>query len=608
MEASPLLPSPMPFPQGIFPERVEEALFMASEAFNVPLAVPSVTFLAVIGASIGMTRGLKVKAGWIAYPNLYWALVARSGMGKSPCSNAILRPIHEQEHTSFCTYKMEIQEYEYALKAWQVSANKAQRNGKDIPLKPERPVWEQIYVEDSTTQAVGQILADNPKGVLWYRDELSGLLADLGRYDGKGADTGDKARLLSAYDCGAWKVSRSTKDGLHIPHACVSIFGTVQPGLLPNLFKQRDAISGFLPRFLFVRCEQTKPSLWTDKGFEGDKAEALYAFIKQALSLSFDNGKPQLIEFSNPARESIIRWHDQHVKSHWYRPDLAMYEALAPKIRGAFFKLCLVLHCLYAWSENKSELIEVSKLVVEQTATLMSWLEEQQWQVWQMLSAPHGLVESTSLEKRVAQTILRLKEHIQNSGLPTMMIVSALNEGLAEDFHVSAKAVAQTFEKLGLKTKRTNKVRGVLLNPDILSALDKQFPVEKSVTSDINVILVDKNQQSQEVKNVTDAVTLSERTEKASLKLSPQNNQSIQKVTEASDGSDVYDAFLGDKTLQSENSPFHSSLEFNDMVIPCPSQPTQGDTASKTDLSLLGAGEGAELPSNPLLTPRGKNE
>lgn len=302
MTDSPLLPSPAPFPQKILPPAVENALETAAEAFNVPIAVPSVTFLAVIGASIGMTRGLVVKPGWTAYPNLFWALVAKSGMGKSPCSNAILKPIHDREHAAYLTYKDGVEAHESDLKAWQSASAKARRSHADIPPKPLMLVWEQIYVEDSTTQVVGQIIADNPKGVLWYRDELSGLLADLGRYDNKSADAGDKARLLSAYDCGPWKVSRSTKEGLHIPHACVSIFGTVQPGLLPNLFKQRDAISGFLPRFLFIRCEQTSPPLWNPKGFEGPDATYLYKLIEHTLDLRFIHGTaPTLINFSPPA-------------------------------------------------------------------------------------------------------------------------------------------------------------------------------------------------------------------------------------------------------------------------------------------------------------------
>ncbi|SDL22502.1 Protein of unknown function [Maridesulfovibrio ferrireducens] len=507
-EGSNLLPSPASFPEGVLPARIEESLSVAASAYTVPFAVPAVTFLAVIGAAVGRTRGLEVKPSWITHPNLYWALVARSGMGKSPCSNAILKPIHERENTSFNEHKIELDTYELELREWQGSFARAQRKNDTPPEKPIYPTWEQIYVEDSTTQAVGSILSNNPRGILWYRDELSGMLADLGRYDNKGGDGGDKARLLSAYDCGPWKVSRSTKDALHIPHACVSIFGTVQPALLPSLFKHKDTVSGFLPRFLFIRCEQEAPPLWTSESFDGEPAKHIHELVYKALDLSFgSDNSPCIIKLSDAAKRDVKDWYDNQVLVHWYQPQLEQFEALAPKLRGAFFKLCLIIHMLDCWSMGKSELCPVHHESVQRTIILMEWLQEQQRQVWTLLSAGNKFQEASAIERRVAKAIVELSTKLNLSLLPTSKIVEFLNRDLPVSFHIIPDAVGKTYKKLGIETGRNSKERGAKLTPEIIGTLSKYFSTEKPVIGVIGVTKPFKSEELQSDKSMTPKVT-----------------------------------------------------------------------------------------------------
>lgn len=502
------LPSPAPFPAGIFPAPIEDALNKAASAFTVPLAVPAMTFLAVLGASIGRTRGLQVKPGWVIHPNLYCALVARSGMGKSPCTNAILKPIHDREHAAYRDYQEALSLHDLKMREWQSAFTKAQRTNQDLPEKPALPKWSQVYVEDSTTQAVGTILQNNPRGVLWYRDELSGLLSDLGRYDSKGGDAGDKARLLSAYDCGAWKVSRSTKDGLHIPHACVSIFGTVQPGLLPALFKQRDAISGFLPRFLFIRCEQTEPPLWSTESFCGEQAALIHEYVEQALQLAFASDEtPHIIELSPRASEYAVSWYNNQVLAYWYQPALEQFEALAPKLRGVFFKLTLIMHILESWSQGQDELQAVRFSTMQRTADLMEWIQEQQCEIWMLLSSGSAFEEVSTLERRVAKAVIELAREQTKSILPTSLIVAHLNKNLSEQFHVTSDAVGKTYKKLSIEVGRNSKARGAKLTPELLEHLKQYLPPENDVIGVIPVIDDVKSSNSRSKSAVTPTMT-----------------------------------------------------------------------------------------------------
>jgi len=503
-----LLPPPSSFPHGVLPLSIEDSLDVAASAYNVPFAVPAITFLAVIGATVGRTRGLEVKPSWITHPNLYWALVAKSGTGKSPCSAAIMKPIHEKDQAEYQKHKQELADFEQDLKEWKAGFARAQRDNESLPDKPVCPVWKQSYIEDSTTQALGTILAGNPRGVLWYRDELAGLLSDLGRYDNKGGDGGDKARLLSAYDCGPWKVSRSTREGLHIPHACVSIFGTVQPKLLPNLFKPQDTISGFLPRFLFVRCEQEAPPLWTSKSFDGEPADHIHGFIHKAQGLNFEpEDSPQIISLSDAARDLVQEWYDQQVLAHWYQPELEQFEALAPKLRGAFFKLSLIIHMLDCWSAGKSELCAVLPESIQKTIHLMEWLEKQQRQVWTLLSAGNKFQETSTMGRRVAQAIVVISKDLNQSLLPTSKIVEFLNQNLADSFHVKADAVGKSYKELGIEIGRNSRERGAKLTPEIIKTLSQYFPAEKGVIPVTGVTEPDKSNEIQIDTRMTAGVT-----------------------------------------------------------------------------------------------------
>ena len=65
-------------------------------------------------------------------------------------------------------------QYEKDLKSWN-----AEKKSEPKPVPPIHPKRERYVVHDSTYQALGVILADNPRGILALADELSGLLQSL---------------------------------------------------------------------------------------------------------------------------------------------------------------------------------------------------------------------------------------------------------------------------------------------------------------------------------------------------------------------------------------------------------------------------------------------
>jgi hypothetical protein len=140
--------------------------------------------LSAAGAVIGNKVGIFPYANdesWEVYPALWGGFVGDPGSKKSPSLQAAHVPLRHLESTASQRYANDLQSFEMAmdqhdqdLAAW----NKNKGAGLK-PTPPVKPVRERYIVHDSTYQALGVILEDNPRGILALADELSGLLQSL---------------------------------------------------------------------------------------------------------------------------------------------------------------------------------------------------------------------------------------------------------------------------------------------------------------------------------------------------------------------------------------------------------------------------------------------
>ena len=124
---------------------------------------------------------------------------------------------------------------------------------------PEVPVWRRYRTNDTTVEKLGELLKENPRGILIFRDELIGLLAALDREDRK-SDRGFYLEAWNGY--GNYHYDRIGRGTVSIENCCVSILGGIQPSkLLAYLHQARDALGndGLLQRFqLLVYPDEPK--------------------------------------------------------------------------------------------------------------------------------------------------------------------------------------------------------------------------------------------------------------------------------------------------------------------------------------------------------------
>src|SRR4029078_4527938 len=173
-------------------------------------------------------------------------------------------------------YDAEAVDYGKAIYEWNLRKDAAEAKAKaDLKKNPEAkvsfdiaepqaPIERRYITNDTTYEKLGEILAQNPNGVLAHRDELVSLLKTLDREEYAAA----RGFFLTAWGGKErYTFDRIGRGRVHIEGACLSMIGSTQPGRLAEYV--RRAVSGgsgddgLIQRFgLFVWPDQSPE--WKD--------------------------------------------------------------------------------------------------------------------------------------------------------------------------------------------------------------------------------------------------------------------------------------------------------------------------------------------------------
>ena len=131
--------------------------------------------------------------------------------------------------------------YKVELAAWE-GGKKADRGPR-----PEAPIFRHVVTTDATTEALAPMLLHS-KGLLLFKDELTGWVRGMDQYrsGGKGAD---RQHYLSMWSRSLIKVDRkSSAEPIIVQRPLLSVFGGIQPDLLPDLADSAQREDGFVDR------------------------------------------------------------------------------------------------------------------------------------------------------------------------------------------------------------------------------------------------------------------------------------------------------------------------------------------------------------------------
>lgn len=258
-EPLPELPPAMPFNYDFLPASIRDYTKDISERMQCPPDFAAVNTYVMLSAPIGCKIGIRPKRrdNWVIVPNLWGVTIGGSGVMKSPNRNEVLKPLKQlQVDLSHEVYGRNVQlintseEEKLRNQVRKSLAKKALNDNLSADISsilndssntpPQIESAPRFITNDATAEALGQLMIDNPNGILFEADELIGLLKNL---DKQGQE-GSRAFYLTAADGNqSYTIDRIIRGtNLHIESACLSIIGGIQPGVLAEYI--RDALSG----------------------------------------------------------------------------------------------------------------------------------------------------------------------------------------------------------------------------------------------------------------------------------------------------------------------------------------------------------------------------
>lgn len=337
----------------------------------------AVTALCGLSAALGNKAIIcpKQHDDWEVVPNLWGAVIGRPSAMKSPAMKSALAPLHAIQDERRADYEHDILEHNAAAELYDIEtkhakdiakkelkkgnrdvAKAALRESTEQPKPPTRP---RLIVNDATVEKLGELLNENPAGLLLERDELAGWLAKLRGEDGQS----DRAFYLQCFDGnGRFTFDRIGRGTVEIESTTLSVIGGIQPTKIAPLI--RAAVNGhdndgLVQRLqLAVWPDDINKWKWRDQA-PNPQARAAYDAAFRELADLAPSETPY--RFSPSAQALFIEWMEEtqnHARSGVVHPAMESHLIKMPQTVAA---LALIF-----------ELVDRQGETVGETATAMA--------------------------------------------------------------------------------------------------------------------------------------------------------------------------------------------------------------------------------------------
>lgn len=380
--ALPEQPSVEPFDYELLTPLLAAFVRDIAERMQCPPDFAAVAAMSVVASMVGRRCGIRPKRAddWLVIPNLWAMVVGRPGVMKSPPLQEVMSTLSAIEKAAFAAYSEASNEYraDGIVAAEQLHVNKERvrkclrkDNRADaeayasqvVASENAAPVCSRYVVNDPTVEKLGELLAQNPQGLLLFRDELSGFLRV---FESAGHET-DRAFYLECWNgTGSYTYDRIGRGTIRVAGACLSVLGSIQPGPLSDFVRNArgKGDDGLLQRFQLA--------VWPDIATEWrqvDRApdfEARAKFVELVQRLdAMDHGHLddpttiRALRFSEDAQAIFDGWHHDLELRLRSGEERECVEAHLAKYRSLVPSIALLLHL----SEYQGDLVSKEALV-----------------------------------------------------------------------------------------------------------------------------------------------------------------------------------------------------------------------------------------------------
>lgn len=360
----------LPCPVHAFPKVVGKIVEDESCRINCPFDFVAVSSTVMISSIVARNIVIQPKqhdTGWLVTPNLWGMLIGSPSTKKSPSMktmNSILKnlskALDKEFNQALAQYKIAQTMSEWGNNDIQSKARELFKKGNTTAAQellthsstdsssstePKRP---RLVVNDTTTEKLGEIHADNHRGLLVYRDELSGWFSTLDKPD----RSSDRALYLESFNGDSpYTYDRISRGTVEIDPLRLSILGGTQPGVSKSLF--RSSISGgkgadgLIQRFqMAVYPDEVKFSEVKDQAPDLVSPKILEDKLGAIIDWSTKCEEPYVLTFTESAYALVMGWLNQNellVRDPELHPALQSHFAKYPKL---FLSLAAIIHTI----------------------------------------------------------------------------------------------------------------------------------------------------------------------------------------------------------------------------------------------------------------------
>lgn len=373
----------LPWDDDLLPEALRGFVRDAADRTQCPPDFVAVALVVAIGAVVGRKRTVhpKQRDDWEVVPNPWGCIIGRPSAMKTPAMKQALRPLSALEAREREKHRDAVTEYKAAGEILDIERKTAKEKAKKLmgdgnkeaalaeltkvanDLPP--PIPRRYMVNDASVEKLGELLNENPNGLLLARDELGGWLAKLQSEDG----AVDRAFYLECFDGnGSFTYDRIGRGTIFIESCCLSLIGGIQPSRIAPLV--RGAVTGESDDGLVQRLqlavwpdddrEWSLVDRWPNKAAR-ERVEAVFERLDQ-----MPDDSRRALHFTAEAQELFNAWYTEHmveIRSGDAHPALQSHYMKMPQtIAGLALLFQLIEH-------------DADEVGIEATARALDWAD-----------------------------------------------------------------------------------------------------------------------------------------------------------------------------------------------------------------------------------------
>ena len=259
--------TPPDFPNHTLPTWITNWTNQIANNIQVAIDLPNTLAISALSVTtLGNTWITNPRNNWRQPLNTYVAVALPPSAGKTPAKNLIFKPLedYEQQTIAEAREQKQLNDSRRRILEKQLKDTEdklAKNNNENNRIDQHHIITDlaaltnaphgRLLVDDTTTEALGQTLADN-------NGRIALISAEGGLFDRiAGMYTDGTANLdlyLEAWSGGRYIVDRIKRDSIHIPSANLVIGTTIQPQTLDELGARKNfAGRGLTARFLLTQ-------------------------------------------------------------------------------------------------------------------------------------------------------------------------------------------------------------------------------------------------------------------------------------------------------------------------------------------------------------------